>query len=871
MLAHSVPLALGFLHLAAAALVPAPIPDESPVHLGVALRLNNAAELDALLQRQQDPNSADFRRWLTAQEFGELFGQSPEVYERAAQWMEAEGFTVTRFPNRSFLEGQGSAGQVNHLLGLHLRSVAGHSAAVHIPDQPPAFPDALSGVVLHVSGLDTQSHFKHRLVGTTGRPSFGPQDLRRFYGVQPLLDRGYVGQGQKLAVLSEAETEENSPSAVAINYFLQNISDASAAFSQDVIPNPSNDFDQEGGGAVEFSLDVEMQSVGAPGADSITLVVSPASEVFSTGVNHIVNDLETVTAVSVSLGSCEPAVKEFEGPLMTSFQQALKQGLSEGQTWSAASGDNGSDDCQDGTTEAIDFPASIPQMVAMGGAEVASPNWDTFGALTAYQQETGWNDGSGGGAGGGGVSILYSVPSYQQGLSDGGRSVPDLALIAGLPGVLSDEPIPGQLYPIEGTSVASPLSAGFFALIASRVGCRLGDVHSVLYALGNAQLDGGAQVFNDIVSGTAAYDGVPGPSAGPGYDSVTGWGSVNLEALADAWPPCPSDGGFTDAGPVAPYDQCGILACAGSAACTTLPEGPSSCLMTCDPVDAGICTVGTICSTQTLFSGDAGVCVPGCHADLDCADAGEVCSTCEGTCAPPGNSSAKMGDACVDSNACPNGAFCASSRGLFQNGYCTQSCVQGASEEAACGCPSGSVCGQIGFFQPSFDCLLACSVAGESCGQAGYVCQPVSTGNECLPICSILSFGGNSFDTCNEFGSAFACDTDTGVCDKPIPDGGAADAGQEDGGVDAGDVDAGARDAGDRPDSGSVETDDGGEIVVPDAGSNGGDGGTLVTGQSGCSCSPGVGGPDALWGLIGWAAILRRRRVARPGRSPKVS
>ena len=161
-------------------------------------------------------------------------------------------------------------------------------------------------------------------------------------------------------------------------------------------------------------------------------------------------------------------------------------------------------------------------------------------------------------------------------------------MIAGGPGVLYDNPLPGELFPVEGTSVASPLSAGFFALIASRVGCRLGDVHQTLYTLGNAQLDGGAQVFHDIVSGGTALDGVDaGLLAKVGYDQVTGWGSLDVQALAEAWPSC------VDAGIAVPaYEPCAILACDAGTVCDTVPDGPSSCIIGCNP------NVGEILSSR---------------------------------------------------------------------------------------------------------------------------------------------------------------------------------------------------------------------------------------------------------------------------------
>jgi kumamolisin len=48
----------------------------------------------------------------------------------------------------------------------------------------------------------------------------------------------------------------------------------------------------------------------------------------------------------------------------------VAQGDAEGQAWFAASGDNGADDCQQGSGPAtVDFPASMPYIVAVGGTQ----------------------------------------------------------------------------------------------------------------------------------------------------------------------------------------------------------------------------------------------------------------------------------------------------------------------------------------------------------------------------------------------------------------------------------------------------------------------------------------------------------------------
>jgi hypothetical protein len=94
------------------------------------------------------------------------------------------------------------------------------------------------------------------------------------------------------------------------------------------------------------------------------------------------------------------------------------------------------------------------------------------------------------------------------------------------------------------------------ALIEQKIGSRIGNANPVLYALGNNStyyvpgatiLTNSNVVFNDVTSGdnkmpcTAGTPNCPraggsiGYSATTGYDLATGWGSVNLTNLANAW------------------------------------------------------------------------------------------------------------------------------------------------------------------------------------------------------------------------------------------------------------------------------------------------------------------------------------------------
>lgn len=149
------------------------------------------------------------------------------------------------------------------------------------------------------------------------------------------------------------------------------------------------------------------------------------------------------------------------------------------------------------------------------------------------------------------MSILYPKPSWQVAPGvpdDGARDVPDVALTAS---PLHDPYIVisgGTTYAAGGTSLAAPAFAGMLALSEltqfgmSGLSHGLGNINPLLYTLANQSY--ADQVFHDITSGgnfVPCVAGTPncvngsfGYAAGPGYDLVTGLGSVNAFDLGAA-------------------------------------------------------------------------------------------------------------------------------------------------------------------------------------------------------------------------------------------------------------------------------------------------------------------------------------------------
>ena len=76
-------------------------PDSLPQdHILMMLRRSGPREqeLQQFIQRQYDPRSPDFHRWLTPQQFGERFGPSTQDTGKVTQWLTQKGFRLNNVP-----------------------------------------------------------------------------------------------------------------------------------------------------------------------------------------------------------------------------------------------------------------------------------------------------------------------------------------------------------------------------------------------------------------------------------------------------------------------------------------------------------------------------------------------------------------------------------------------------------------------------------------------------------------------------------------------------------------------------------------------------------------------------------------------------
>lgn len=531
------------------------------------------ADLESLLASQQDPASPDFHNWLTPQQYADRFGLSARDFARITDWLRSSGFVIRHVAaSRNWIAASGTAAAAKSLLGveIHHYTVAGEP---HFsPTRKPNVPGDLAGLIAGIRGLDDflprapHGNVHAAFTAGSGEHYLAPGDVATIYNINPLYQNGYDGTGQNLAIVGQSAVNLSD-----IDNFRSIFGLAKNDPKLVTVPNMTVPGIVQGD-VVESDLDLEWAGAVAKNANIIFIY---SGNVFNSLQYAVAQDLAPV--ISISYGTCEEGGAAEGAALRTIAQQANAEGI----TLLSASGDSGAFSCDSSSSAqasnglSVSLPASIPEVTAVGGTgfnEGTGTYWSATNSATessalSYIPEVGWDESSSGGgigAGGGGASVLFTKPVWQAGAgvpADGARDVPDVAMAAGADHdgaiVCTGGGCANGLYAtrasvgasvVGGTSLAAPLFAGITTLVnhyqvksgtLSKAG--LGNINSVLYPL--AQAYGG--IFHDITGGSnvvpckAGSSGCPtgsfGYQAGPGYDRVTGLGSVNANALATGW------------------------------------------------------------------------------------------------------------------------------------------------------------------------------------------------------------------------------------------------------------------------------------------------------------------------------------------------
>jgi subtilase family serine protease len=425
------------------------VPDNLPQgHILMLLKRSAGQEqaLEQLMKEQYDPQSPNFHKWLTPDQFGSLFGPSQQDVTQLTQWLSAHGFTVNRVaPGRTFIDFSGTAGQVAAAFHseIHHFRIRGEDHLANAGD--PMIPASLAGVVSGFRGLSdihpkplAQKPGRARLDRKTGKWSsaapghftlssgssnvylVGPQDFAEIYGVNqvwqqtvntPSGPQKLVGTGQTIGVIGDVDID-----LADIQSFRDQLGITALGPNGSVVVDhppaavcaaaPSAD-------SIEPYIDTEWAGAAAPDAtiDFVTCADTNVTAGTDLAASYIVQDpahARQDAVLSSSYGFCE------QNPQSESNQfyiQLWQQAAAEGITVVAATGDAGGAECDEPFSYtyvnhglAISGESSTPYNVAAGGTDLSDVfsgtignYWSTANAtnlesVKSYIPETPWNE-----------------------------------------------------------------------------------------------------------------------------------------------------------------------------------------------------------------------------------------------------------------------------------------------------------------------------------------------------------------------------------------------------------------------------------------------------------------------------------------------
>ena len=364
------------------------------------------AQLTAVIDQMHTPGSANFHKWMSAEQFGELYGPAQSDVSAVRQWLEAEGFTVNVvYANSMFIDFSGTAAQVETAFHTEIHNYE-VNGVMHIANSSdPQIPAALGQVITGVASLnDFRPKAMHERVRSAVTASTGasaktalahtptsearsataqfdnglgdqaivPFDLELIYNIAPLLTAGISGQGMKIVLLEDSDQFNcNASNAAGPAGTLCSATSDWATFRgrfglsqytegslRQENPQPQtgiNNCQDPGinGDDSEAAIDVQWASAAAPSATLISAGCADPRGSFGglIALQNIMShpNADNVDVVSMSFGESE----ELSGATLnaafnTTFQQAVAAGIaifvSSGDE-NAASSDHGGETC----------------------------------------------------------------------------------------------------------------------------------------------------------------------------------------------------------------------------------------------------------------------------------------------------------------------------------------------------------------------------------------------------------------------------------------------------------------------------------------------------------------------------------------------
>ncbi|HTT00519.1 MAG TPA: S53 family peptidase [Steroidobacteraceae bacterium] len=481
------------------------------------------------------------RKYLKRADLARDYGSDPKAVSAIEAYAKEHHLVITRNERASARMGlAGTVADLSTAFGVTLYDYSHPQLGqFHARTGPVHVPEELITAITGVFGFNNHRIMHRRLhrsskladLSVPARPWFIPTELAPLYQF-PTVD----AKAQCIGLLEFGGGVE----AADVTAYFKKIEQPAPSIKVVALDGVSTDAGSDPDSTGEVMLDIDVAgSLG--GGSKLAVYFSTFDEkglvdALSAVINDSTND---PSVVSISWGWVENAPFNAGTVLWSpaaiehcneSFLAAAQLGISV----CVSTGDDGSEAQEKDGHAHVNFPATSPYVLAVGGTTLHAGK---ASAGSVQVTEVVWNDGPGSGTGGG-VSDITPVPAWQKNkvppsINPGhfaGRAIPDVAANAD-PETGYYMMTGGKFQIFGGTSASAPLWAALIARLNVAIGNRVGNINALLYSS-----IGPAGTLRDVTQGNNDTDGLLEGQfpAGPGWDACTGWGVPDGEKLLSA-------------------------------------------------------------------------------------------------------------------------------------------------------------------------------------------------------------------------------------------------------------------------------------------------------------------------------------------------
>ena len=378
-------------------------PAATAENVSFVLNMNNKNRLEQEV-------TGGMSNFLSVKQFASTYGQSQQSINALVSYLGHFGITSTVLSNHLIVDTNGTAGAYDAALNVTQEQVSvpafrGHgdhtgvpAQTVHAPTGAAFLPRSIAKSVLSILGLANYSSDVSNAVRAVDLPTSNlnadpisqaqcaaatglplacqtPMDFASRYGLSGLYNRGALGQGETIGIVTLAALEPTAP-----GIFWQNI------LGMQPSGRTVNVVNVDGGpgapslaaGSDETDLDTEQSGALAPDANVIVYQAPNTDPGFIDAFAQAASD-NIADTVSASWGEAEAAVDAFvaagqeSSAYEASFDEVFLELAAQGQSTFTSSGDEAAytDADEIGSTELnVDTPADSPYITAAGGTSL---------------------------------------------------------------------------------------------------------------------------------------------------------------------------------------------------------------------------------------------------------------------------------------------------------------------------------------------------------------------------------------------------------------------------------------------------------------------------------------------------------------------